>query len=130
MDENRVLGVWFSIVFYLTQVPDSKSSSGSVFMPWVKMPQLFHEKAGERVALEALLWLSPETGILKYSALSLLEERNACLLLTHGFICKLKSQRRLPVYPAAECVCDDCICCHRNWNITDKLHTPNRLKLT
>ena len=61
---------------------------------------------------------------------SLLEEKNACLLLTHCFICKWKSQRRLLVYPAAECVCNDCICCHRNWNITDKLHTPNRLKLT
>lgn len=54
MDENQVLGVQFSIVFYLTQVPDSKSRSGSVLMPWVKMSQLFHEKAGERVAFGSL----------------------------------------------------------------------------
>lgn len=128
MDENQVLSVQFSIVFYLTQVSNSKSRSGSIFLPWVKMSQLFHGEPGERVAFGSLA-LAITWDWDPRSALSLLE-KNACLLLTHCFICKLKSQRRPPVYPAAECVCNYYICFHDNWTITDKLHTPNRLKLT
>lgn len=51
---TRYLSVQFSIVFYLTEVPNSKSRNGSIFLPWVKMSQLFHEKAGERVAFGSL----------------------------------------------------------------------------
>lgn len=54
MDENQVLSVQFSIVLSLTYVPDSKTRSGSIIMPWVKMSQLFCEKPRERVAFGSL----------------------------------------------------------------------------
>lgn len=102
--KTRYLGYSFHCVLF-NPSPNPESRGGGVFTPAAKMPQLLHETP-EELRLGASPWLSPEAGTLEVQRTW--TPRGQCPL-TRCFVCKFHL---------------------RDQNITDKLHTPNRLELT